>query len=277
MTHSPRRVRRRRSVTSPDTLVAVLANDRDLHTFLRERTYRIPDRVLGRALARDALETSRYLALYQSGTITDGLPGAIEWWGKIADVRSMRRREVVPEEPDHPAADEVYHVLRLGRRRRRNPPLRSGRTGRFAFIRTTRKRFLGADSIDDLPLGSPSSTTLVEAVAERIDRYPDDTVGSGSGEGVPFGVGTGRRRYVRINDVGMEIDVDLYEEHEEEGSEGEMPGDRVAEGKPPGGTGRRIGIIRFSAAHVESDVESCVDQIMAALARLHTRPDIDDP
>ena len=55
MTHSPRGVRRRRAADSPDTLVAVLNSDGDRHFFLKEHAYRIPDRVLGRALAREIL------------------------------------------------------------------------------------------------------------------------------------------------------------------------------------------------------------------------------
>ncbi len=262
MTHSPRGVRRRRAADSPDTLVAVLNSDGDRHFFLKEHAYRIPDRVLGRALARDALEGLKYLALYQSSGITEGLPGAIEWWGKVARIESLRRHEIIPDEPDHRSAGELYHLITVGRPRRLNPPLRSRHPRRITFIRTTRKRLIGAEDIGDLPLGSPGAESLIEAVSAHVAEQ--------EGRGVDLG----RRTFMKVRDVGMEVDFGLYEG---DAGLGVICDDRVAEEGPVIEHSGRVGIIRFSAARVETDVESCVDQIMAALARLHTPPDTGEP
>lgn len=261
MTHSPRGVRRRRAAESPDTLVAVLAGDQDRHYFLKEHAYRIPDRALGRSLARDALEGTKYLALYQSSGVTEGLPGAIEWWGKVARIESLRRHEIIPNEPDHPSADELYHLLTVGRPRRLNPPLRSRHRRRITFIRTTRTRLIGAEDIGDLPLISPSAEALIEAIDSRVAE-------KGAGGSL------GRRTFMKLRDVGMEVDFGLYEG---DAGLGVICDDRVAEETPVVDRSGRVGIIRFSAARVETDVESCVDQIMAALARLHTPQDNEEP
>jgi hypothetical protein len=79
---------------------------------------------------------------------------------------------------------------------------------------------------------------------------------------------------MKLRDVGMEVDFGLYDG---DAGLGVICDDRVAEEVPVVDTSGRVGIIRFSAARIETDVESCVDQIMSALALLHTSADNEEP
>ena len=116
-----------------DCLVAVVKHNADLQRFRDEAWYRIPDRALGRSIGRVALKESNVLALYQTAGVTDGLPGAIELWGEIAGVETLPRREMLPDEPNHPAADQLYHRLRLSGVHRLEQPILSRRARRLAF------------------------------------------------------------------------------------------------------------------------------------------------
>src|SRR5690606_29170446 len=96
-----------------DCLVGVVTRDIDLKAFADEQWYRIPERVIGKSISREALEQAKALALYQSGGIRNGMPSAIEMWGEIAGLEQAKRRELVPEEEHHPRANNVYTVIRL--------------------------------------------------------------------------------------------------------------------------------------------------------------------
>ena len=110
-----------------DCLIGVVNNDTDMQRFRDERWYRIPARAMGRSLSRESLDESRILALYQTSTVHSGLPGTIELWGEIDEVQQLSRRQIVPDEPNHPAADEQYHLIRLRNIERLERPVASRR------------------------------------------------------------------------------------------------------------------------------------------------------
>jgi len=124
-------------------LVVVVPSARDWERIMREGWYRIP---LAHAPGRLAAE---YLAFYH----TKG-GGALRWtishYAPARDYRLARRRDLLPEEPDHPRADDLYYRIALGPLERLPHPVPSDRLRRVTFIATTLGRLLAAREINDL-------------------------------------------------------------------------------------------------------------------------------
>lgn len=129
-------------------LVAVLRTPRDLRLVLEEGWYRIPARRLPpRAGA------ARHIAFYQPASFGLG-EGAVRYVAPIRAWEMLCRRELLPEEPDHPRAAELYYRVRLGEVQPLDPPIPAGRWRRFAFILTHGERLRQARELRDLVHGS---------------------------------------------------------------------------------------------------------------------------
>lgn len=170
-----------------DCLVAVVNSDEDLQRFTGEGTYRIPARAVGRSLSRAGLYEARVLALYQTASIAAGLPSAIELWGDIEHCELLPRREIVPEQEDHPSADELYYRIRVRDSHRFDAPILSRAPRRLLFLRTTRERLYNAADINDLVVGTAEEERLWRALHERVD-------------------GAERKMLVRVEGMVMEVD-----------------------------------------------------------------------
>jgi hypothetical protein len=75
---------------------------------------------------------------------------AIQYYARSHGHELVTRRELLPDEPDHPRADERYYKLQLGPLQKREPPIVSLRWRRITFIHTTWDRFQVAEEINDL-------------------------------------------------------------------------------------------------------------------------------
>jgi hypothetical protein len=138
------------SVDSYDTvLVAVLKNPRDLRLAQKEGWYRIPVRSLP---ARGA--TARYIAFYQPAGAFGSEGGVVRYLARVEGWEMLSRRELLPAEPSHPRADELYYKVSLGALQRLSPPIRCGRWKRFAFIVTHWERLNEASELRDLLHGT---------------------------------------------------------------------------------------------------------------------------
>ena len=62
----------------------------------------------------------------------------------------LRRRDLLPDESDHPRADHAYYAMQLGPLERLEPPIISLRWRRITFIETTWDRFQMAQEINEL-------------------------------------------------------------------------------------------------------------------------------
>jgi hypothetical protein len=228
-----------------DCLIGVVGNDADLERFRSERWYRIPERALGRSLSIDALHETRALALYQTGAITAGLPGAIELYANVTGVERLRRGDLLSQEPDHPAADEMYRVVRIDAPQPLERPIVSRRPRRLAFIRTTREHLLHAEDINDLIIGSPAE--------ERLWRQIRD-------------LGTERRVCVTIDGVVMDVDFAIFHGSQALGLICRDGHDASAASHPydvPAWS-----ILRFSPVQLDADLPSCIRRIHDALGRM---------
>lgn len=131
---------RRRTV-----LVAVLNNATDLERAATDGWYRIPQRKAPRRIGAD------YLAFYQTGAFR-GQPEAqtISFYAATRRYRLMTRRDLLPDEADHPRANDYYYRIDIGPLQRLERPVSATTFRRLTFIHTTMDRLLSASDVKDL-------------------------------------------------------------------------------------------------------------------------------
>ncbi len=108
-------------------------------------------------VAPASIKESDYVALYFTKAFGDQR-WAIHWYAPVRGHEMKRRRELVPEEADHPRADHacygmqyvMQYVMQLGPLERLDPPIISLRWRRITFIETTWDRFQIAQEINEL-------------------------------------------------------------------------------------------------------------------------------
>jgi len=125
-------------------LVAVMNNRRDFERVRDQGWYRIPAKH-----APPSTAESDYIAFYFTKAFGEER-WAIHWYAPVRGHELAHRRELLPDEPDHPRANRVYYKLQLGPLERLEPPIISLRWRRVTFIETTWDRFQMAQEINEL-------------------------------------------------------------------------------------------------------------------------------
>lgn len=190
-------------------LVAVVNNPADLLRARQAGWYRIP---LAHAPPRIGAD---FLALYQTAAFPPEERWTVRWVAAVRAYRLTTRRELIPDEADHPRADERYYRVDIGRLWPLPHPIPSRRLRRVTFIRTTLGRLLEADEINDLWLQSSARERLWQAVkqsglSDAVEReYP-------LAEGLPYTAdfavfGEGERVAVILADNGRDLDECIRE------------------------------------------------------------------
>jgi hypothetical protein len=116
---------------------------KDFEIAQREGWYRLPE---NKATGGAFFE---YVAFYFTAAFAEH-KWAIHYYARRLGHELVTRRELLPDEPDHPRAEARYHKLQLGPLQRREPPIVSLRWRRISFIHTTWDRFEAAQEINDL-------------------------------------------------------------------------------------------------------------------------------
>jgi hypothetical protein len=124
-------------------LVGVINRKLDFEKAQREHWYRVP---YGQAPHGIHAE---YVALFLSRAFKE-LNGGIHYYARRTGIELVRRQDLLPEEPDHPHANGLYHKLQLGELRRKDPPILNPTRRRVSFIYTTWDRFSQAKVLADL-------------------------------------------------------------------------------------------------------------------------------
>jgi molybdopterin converting factor small subunit len=124
-------------------LVAVMNRPRDFEIARDQGWYRVPEK---RATPGVFFY---YRAFYFTGAFGE-LKWAVHYYARCLGHELLTRRDLLPDEPDHPRAGEPYFKIALGPLQRREPPIVSRRWRRVAFIHTTWDRFQAAEEINDL-------------------------------------------------------------------------------------------------------------------------------
>lgn len=124
-------------------LVAYVPSPADFTLIQEEGWYRIPQRHMPKGLYAE------YFAFYFGRRFGEE-KWAIHYYAPQQGYELLRRRDLLPEQPDHPRADDYYYKVQLGPLQRLARPIVSLRWRRVTFIHTTWDRFQDAQEINDL-------------------------------------------------------------------------------------------------------------------------------
>ncbi len=220
------------------TLVVLVNNEADWRHIVDDGWYRIPLKHAPHPVA------ASYLAFYQSRVFGDDA-FHIRYYAPVRRYRTVTRRELLPDQPDHPRADERYYQIELGPLITLQHPIPSRRLRRITFIPTTLRRLLEADEINDLWLDDDVEEMLWSLFRDaglKAERRLE--------------IGEGKQRYI------VPIAV----------TNGTKPGVAVFCNEPMWSDaidGWRM--LHFPPALARSSPDLCLDQLRAALDTQNTR------
>ena len=125
-------------------LVGVMTRPKDLEIARVQRWYHIPHDRAPRGV------DSEYIAFYFTAAFGDELKWGVHYYARRTGHELLRRRDLLPDEADHPHADRVYYKIQLGPLQRKEPPITSRAWRRITFLHTTWDRFQAARDVKDL-------------------------------------------------------------------------------------------------------------------------------
>jgi hypothetical protein len=131
--------------SSDRVLVAIMNNRRDFEVARDEGWYRIPQKHAPQSTTEAAA-----LAFYFTKAFGEEDRWSIRWYAPVRGHELVRRRDLFPDEPDHPRAGEAYFKLQLGPLMQLELPIYSLRWRRVTFIETSWDRFTAAEEVNDL-------------------------------------------------------------------------------------------------------------------------------
>jgi len=127
-------------------LVGVMTDPDDFELARDEGWYRIPVRH-----APSCAVDAAVLAFYFTAAFGDE-KWAVHWYAEVRGHELVLRRDLFPDQLDHPRSDAQYYKLQIGPLIKREPPIPSLRWRRITFIATTWDRFSAAEEVNDLYL-----------------------------------------------------------------------------------------------------------------------------
>ena len=159
---------RRRTV-----LVAVMNNREDWRRVAEEGWYRIPQRRAPRRIGAD------FLAFYQTGAFRrSGEAHTVTYFAPTRRYQLLTRAEMMPQEADHPRAQDYYFRVEVGPLERLMRPVPAATMRRITFIHTTLARLLHADDVRDLFLQDDAFERLWQALRDaRLRPLPNRIAG----------------------------------------------------------------------------------------------------
>lgn len=125
-------------------LVGVMTDPRDFRLARDEGWYRIPVRH-----APESAIDAAVLAFYFTAAFAEE-KWAIHWYAEVRGHELTLRRDLFPDQLDHPRSDQPYLKMQIGPLIHREPAIPSLRWRRISFISTTWDRFSAAEEINDL-------------------------------------------------------------------------------------------------------------------------------
>ena len=147
---------------NPDdvVLVVLVNNVRDFELAVREHWYRIPTRHTPKFFTG-----AQYLAFYFAHAFGDR-KWSIHDYAEVRGHELVRRRDLLPDEPNHARADDLYYKLQIGELVKREPPISSKRGRRILFLWTSWEKFSAAEEFNDLFHKGPAQDKLWEALKD---------------------------------------------------------------------------------------------------------------
>lgn len=227
-------------------LVVVINNARDFARARDEGWYRIPVRRAPRRVAAD------YVAFYQTRAFGEEAY-AVHYLASVRRVHVLPRGQLLPDEADHPRADEAYYKIELGPLQRLPQPVRSRALRRITFIPTTLGQLLTAQEINDLWWRDDPQQRLWLALREAglPVEYRYEAPQSAGDAVIDFAVFLpGGRMAVLCDDLTGPNDL----------REPRLPDYELA------AAGWLV--LRFTATQLQADLSGCVDTVLAAARQL---------
>lgn len=161
--------------TRPDergeVLVAIINSQADLGILQDQGWYRIP------VASRPKRWPPKWLAFYQTKIFGDEAY-RVNYFGRVARIRKVRRRELFPYEMPNPKTEREYYQVFLQRLEPLSQPIPSTRPRRIVFIPTTWAKLESAVQINDLFDDSPLEDIVwaefkrLQIAAERQFNFP---------------------------------------------------------------------------------------------------------
>ncbi len=146
-------------------LVVVVRNQRDWQWIQETQAYRIPLRH-----APPLAPLVDFLAFYYTAAFGPER-WSIRYYAPLRGHELIRRCDLLPEEPNHPRAEEPYYLLQLGPLQPLPRPVISRRWHRFTFLLTTGERLLRASDLSELPLEGVERQLLRGALREESQPF----------------------------------------------------------------------------------------------------------
>lgn len=147
-------------------LVGVINRKRDLEKARDEHWYRVPQGQAAKGIHAE------YVAFYLSHAFKE-LNGGVHYYAQRTGMELALRRELLPNEANHPRANDPYHKLQLGELRRKEPPILNPSHRPIAFIYTTWDRFSQAKVIADLYSEADYFVDRVFHALEQAGIHPE--------------------------------------------------------------------------------------------------------
>jgi hypothetical protein len=141
-------------------LVAVINNPRDFEIARTAGWYRIPVNRAPKQVGADLL------AFYLTGRFPPELRHRVTYYAPILAYRLARRAALLPDEADHPRAQERYFKIEIGPLRALDRPVVSAKLRRITFISTTMAQLLNAREIRELWIKPSVQETLWRELAD---------------------------------------------------------------------------------------------------------------
>ncbi|MFT7585995.1 MAG: hypothetical protein ACI9EW_002424 [Cellvibrionaceae bacterium] len=139
-------------VADDRVLVAYVPQPTDFSLLQAESWYRIPYKYAPKGLY------SEYIAFYFGRRFGDQ-KWAIHYFAENRGHELVRRIDLIPDEPNHKRAQDIYYRVQLGPLQKLHRPIISLQWRRILFVHTTGDRFTAAAEINDLLL---DGDTLVD-------------------------------------------------------------------------------------------------------------------
>jgi len=230
-------------------LIGVVKGRRDLGYALRDRWYRIP-------VAHAPSRVIGYLAFYPPQAF-GRRGGTIRYVAPVLGRTTARRRDLIPAEPGHPRAGDMYRRYALGNPIRLPHPVSNLAPRRVTFAFTTLRRLFEAHDILDIFGVPPIERMLGRALtALGVQAFPEFTVSFGDGKRcrLDFAVFCARGP--------LAVECDGAEYHS---SPGQRSRDRARDARL-----RKAGwtVLRLKEKDIVADPANCARRVRAACRRL---------
>ncbi|MDX2076131.1 MAG: hypothetical protein SFZ02_06855 [bacterium] len=125
-------------------LVCVINRQRDLRLAINAHWYRIPQARAPRQYVVD------YLAFFLSGSASSKIPSGIYAYAPMRGYELQYRRDLLPQEPHHPRANDLYYRIAIGDFIEKTPPIHNPYHYTVSFILTTGSAFASAHHVGEL-------------------------------------------------------------------------------------------------------------------------------